>query len=281
MLSERTNAAAGSNGNFKRVGFGHEPMVKHRFAKDKHSLLRESSPIHHAQAMLDTQQLRGRFVQALADNPGLRMKDIAEACEVSPQAVGDWKRTGRIDKRHFPTLARLTHTSLEYWHGEQEAPRVAAFEVREVPDSYAVSDEDILIDVVDVRLSAGGGSVVPEFIPTKRKLAFSQSWLRKRRLKASDLRVMPVHGESMLPTLADGDTVLVDTSDKQIVDGRIYAFVLPGGAKIKRLRRSADGGLIVISDNSDKRMYPDETIPPDLAERIVFIGRAIQRAGDL
>lgn len=281
MLGEFANTASGSNRDRKGRFVVHDRMVKQRFDKNKHYLLRESSLLHHAQAMLDTQQLKERFAKALRDNPSLRLKDIAEACDVTPQAVGDWKRTGRIDKRHFPTLARLTHTTLEYWHGEDSPPRIAAFEVREVPDSYAETDEDILIDVVDVRLSAGAGSIVPEFVPTKRKLAFSQTWLRKRRLKASDLRVMSVHGDSMLPTLADGDTVLVNTADKQIVDGRIYAFALPGGAKIKRLRRSSDGGMIVMSDNPDKRMYPDEVIPPELAERTVFIGRAIQRAGDL
>jgi phage repressor protein C with HTH and peptisase S24 domain len=188
-----------------------------------------------------------------------RLTDIAIECGVSPR----W-------------LAREEGEMLE-------VGRVPAYEVREVSADYLDPARDVLIDVVDVRLSAGPGAMVPEFIKTKYKRAFDQEWLRKKRLRAEDLRVMPVHGDSMLFTLADGDTVLVDTSDTdRIVDGKIYALATPGGSKIKRLRWQAGGNLIVSSDNPDKHMYPDEVIEPHrLGETVFIIGRAVQRAGDL
>lgn len=157
---------------------------------------------------------------------------------------------------------------------------IAAYEVREVDDGVAETDDDVLIDEVDVVLSGGHGKEVPDFVPTKRKLAFSTSWLRKKRLKADDLKVMAVAGDSMWPTLADRDTVLIDTSNTRTVDGKIYAFIA-NGTRIKRLRWRADGVLIVISDNPNKTLYPDETINLAAGEQCFLLGRAVQRSGDL
>lgn len=69
--------------------------------------------------MLDSDEIKRRFARALKANPGIQLKMIADACDVTPQAVGDWKRTDRIDKRHFHTLSELTHTGLSYWLDER------------------------------------------------------------------------------------------------------------------------------------------------------------------
>ncbi len=49
---------------------------------------------------------------------GVKSIDIAEACGVSKQAVQGWKKTGRIDKKHLPKLAKVTRLPLEWWLGE-------------------------------------------------------------------------------------------------------------------------------------------------------------------
>lgn len=124
MISKRTNAACGSNGNGQRGLLAHAAMVKRCFSENKHYLLQTSAPSRQHQAMLDSDEIKRRFGRALKANPGLQLKDIAEFCDVTPQAVGDWKRTGRIDKRHFQKLSEITHTSLSYWleeHGVHTA----------------------------------------------------------------------------------------------------------------------------------------------------------------
>lgn len=167
-------------------------------------------------------------------------------------------------------------------YGDLSAPvQIPAYEIRGVSSEDDADEQDVLIDVVDVELSAGPGRIVPEYRPTSRQLAFSREWITRKRYKVSALKVMPVHGDSMLPKLSDGDTVLVNTADTRIVDGRIYALVIGHEAKIKTLRRGADGSLIVISENPDKRTYPDDVVPPTDANDVYIIGRAVQRAGDL
>lgn len=262
--------------------------VKHHFTHVKHNLLVAGSPQWDHPAMLDANQLKDRFNRAVTGIPAIR---ISEACNVSPQAVSQWKRTGRIDKKHFPALTALTGRPLAYWLGEEDPGLgialsgrpvdIPAYEIRGVDDDTAESSEDVLVDLVDVELSAGAGRTVPEFRRTKRKLAYSRTWLQKKRLRENDLVVMPVRGDSMLPRLADGDAVLINRADTRIVDGKVYALVLGREAKIKTLRRGADGSLIVMSENPDKRMYPDEVVPMDGIEDVYIIGRAVQRSGDL
>lgn len=264
--------------------------VKHHFTHVKHNLLVDGSPQWDHPAMLDADQLKERFNRAIEGIPSAAAR-VAEACSVTPQAVSQWKRTGRIDKKHFAALSDLTGKPLAYWLGEDDPGlgiafsrrpvSIPAYQIRGVDDDSADPSEDVMVDLVDVELSAGGGRTVPEFRRTKRKLAYSRAWLQKKRLREGDLVVMPVRGDSMLPRLADGDAVLINRADTRIVDGKVYALVLGREAKIKTLRRGADGSLIVMSENADKRMYPDEVVAVDSIEDVYIIGRAVQRSGDL
>lgn len=115
MLSEFANAAGNSDSSGKGFVLGHAAMVKRHFAKSKHYLLQTSTHRRDHQAMLASADIRRRLERALKANPGLALKEIAAACDVTPQAVGDWKRTGRIDKKHFQKLSDLMHTGLDYW----------------------------------------------------------------------------------------------------------------------------------------------------------------------
>lgn len=55
-----------------------------------------------------------RLRAALEDLEGVA---VAKACGVSKQAVTNWKKDGRIDKKHLPTLSKLTGLPIEYWLG--------------------------------------------------------------------------------------------------------------------------------------------------------------------
>lgn len=61
--------------------------------------------------MLDTDAMKRAISEAI-DGSGLSHAYIADQLGVSPQAVTGWRRTGRIDKRRLPALARVTKVSL-------------------------------------------------------------------------------------------------------------------------------------------------------------------------
>ncbi len=72
------------------------------------------------------------------------------------------------------------------------------------------------------------------------------------------LIAIKVRGESMEPTIYDGAIVGVDSEDKQIVNGKVYAVWIPyEGAVIKRV--FIDHEKIILE--SDNKRFPRSTIP--------------------
>lgn len=100
-------------------------------------------------------------------------------------------------------------------------------------------------------LSAGDGVFAGNDEPSEL-LPFSSNWLRQMGLTASSTMAVNIRGDSMEPTLADGDTVLIDQSRKSIVNGKVYAFNdVDGTSKVKRLQVTPEEFIIIRSDNPE------------------------------
>ena len=66
-------------------------------------------------------------------------------------------------------------------------------------------------------------------------------------------------GESMTPTIRDGNMLLIDTTDQTFRNFGIYVLEINGQRLVKRVQRKHDGSLVLISDNS--------AYQPDFVER--------------
>ena len=106
----------------------------------------------------------------------------------------------------------------------------------------------------DMRLAMGPG-MFPDREPGARRVFFRGEWLREHRLKARNLFLVGVSGESMEPTLHAGDLVLVDESRKGPRSGRIYALRTNEGPVAKRLRKRK-GRWWAESDNDRYESLP-------------------------
>ena len=107
-------------------------------------------------------------------------------------------------------------------------------------------------------LAAGGGSHndTEELVG---HLAFRRSWLRRMRIEASSAVLARASGESMAPTIHDGDMLLIDRSKgdppqttrspKDTRPGSIYAILDEGAARVKRIELAPGGSLLLLSDN--------------------------------
>ena len=204
----------------------------------------------------------------------------AIGCERATVTMWETDRVGQIGGEYLPALARVLNRSPEYLQTGKEAResnKIAAYSVRSVEDdgSDADPETDVMIPVVDVVLSAGNGHSVPEFVETKRQIPFQRYWLQRKRVSQKNLVIMKVSGDSMLPTLGDSYTVLIDRASTNIVDGKIYAIVVGEDAKIKRLRKLATGMVRIISDNPQ---FEPEELP---SAEVLILGRAIHQSGEL
>ncbi|MBW2607625.1 MAG: helix-turn-helix domain-containing protein [Deltaproteobacteria bacterium] len=129
---------------------------------------------------------------------------------------------------------------------------------------------------VKARLCAGDGSFeVDENICDY--WMFRTDWLKSKGV-TSDMILIDVYGNSMEPELKDGDTVLIDTSRKEILAGSIYAVGIDDTIMVKRIEKHP-GKLVLMSDNKDY-----ETIYLSISEmdsvriigKIVWISRDVR-----
>lgn len=137
--------------------------------------------------------------------------------------------------------------------------------------------EFVMVPRLDVHLSAGTGHEQVEIDLVKENpQAFRTEWIRLMRLKPNKLAAMRASGESMEPTIHDTDSLLIDTSQVNVIDGKVYALWYDGGERVKRLFRLPGGGLRIVSDNP--RFSPIE-LGPDYAGHVRIIGRVVHRSG--
>lgn len=131
-----------------------------------------------------------------------------------------------------------------------------------------------LVPQLELGYSMGGGSVFTDYRHTGF-MPFHRDWLRGiMRGAFADLFVARGEGDSMTPTMLDGDIVLIDTSQRRIEQqDRIWALSYGDLGMIKRVRRLPSGTYRILSDNA--------AVPPiDAADeemhvvgRVIYIGR--------
>jgi phage repressor protein C with HTH and peptisase S24 domain len=105
------------------------------------------------------------------------------------------------------------------------------------------------IDVprLDLGASAGPGALAGAEVAVGH-LRFSAAWLRSHALNPATLTAIEVQGDSMEPTLRDGDEILVDRNAKALRAG-VFVIRLDDVLLVKRLAPAPGDAIEVISDN--------------------------------
>lgn len=104
-------------------------------------------------------------------------------------------------------------------------------------------------------------------------ISFKEDWVQNfLRVPRENLALMTVKGDSMNPTLSDGDMVLVDLRGARIEDSAIYVLEFEEALMVKRIQRKLDGSVIIKSDN---HLYEPEVLQKDRVESLKIIGRVV------
>lgn len=130
----------------------------------------------------------------------------------------------------------------------------------------------------DIRASAGAGAFAEGEVPVAH-LGFDPRFLKQLcGAPPSDLSIIRVRGDSMFPTLADGDDIMVDRSSAgtQMADG-IYVLRRDDTLMVKRIAVHPGSRRVTISsDNNAYPTWPDcEPSDVDVIGRVVWAGRKI------
>lgn len=131
-------------------------------------------------------------------------------------------------------------------------------------------DRYVRIPHFGARLAAGAGSwnegrTLVETVPLTRTILQEMG-----AFNVGHLTILQAQGDSMEPTIANRGFVVIDEGVTDPFDD-VFAFVLAGEARVKRLQRQADG-LLLISDNPD---YPPESLQGADMGRLQIIGRVL------
>ncbi len=134
----------------------------------------------------------------------------------------------------------------------------------------------VRIKQLQVEASAGPGSLADDDA-IQDNMAFGAKWLKQLGTDPANLSLISVDGDSMDPTLCDGDDIMVDHSaaERPLRDG-IYVLRMDDVLLVKRLALRPSGKLSIRSDND---RYPnwDDVKPQEvnIIGRVVWTGRRL------
>lgn len=199
--------------------------------------------------------------QAIEEITGLKKSkvsytDIAQALGVSRQYANQIKEK------------ELTSEQL----GQLEQYFNVKFDIQQEEDD---NSDFTVVEHINISPSCGHGtSVYHDVEVTPIKLGND---LIKNIFKIStpkSLKTFQASGDSMSPSIEDGDILLVDTERKDFHNGGIFLITINEDWFIKRLRQKINGDLEIISDNKEK--YPTETIKMNDEVAVDVKGRIIK-----
>lgn len=196
----------------------------------------------------------------------LSQADLVRGTGAGRATVSGWVNgTNNPSAKHLDNLAKTLKTTTS-WLLTGFADEGNNFQLIETWDSNTPLDEDeVEIPFFkDFSFACGAGSIGDAIANEKRKLRMSKSTLRNLTITKENAVAATASGDSMCPTIKDGDTIHLDLGRKTIKDGKIFAVCIGGLFYCKRLYNMPFGGVRIVSDNSEE--FPEIVLTADEAK---------------
>lgn len=137
----------------------------------------------------------------------------------------------------------------------------------------ALSDDvdKIRLPRINVEASCGAGSINNQYTEVVDYVVVARKWARDNLgSNLSHIKVLTARGDSMNPTIEDGDVLFVDEGITYFSGEGVYIIWYADGLKAKRLQSTVSGGLKIISDND---RYETETVSGEELDNIRICGK--------
>lgn len=214
--------------------------------------------------------LSTRLRQARKD-AGLTQQELADRAGLA-QATISKMESGQISQTtEILTLARVLGVNPD-WLARGIGPKE-----KSSPSEVALGSEDFpAIRRVEMKVTAGiSGFSIEPLQGEEDPIAFRADWFAKRGYRPDALYALSVGGNSMEPGLSSGDTVVINTLDRQPTDGGVFAINYEGELVIKRLFRIG-ATWVANSDNLDKHRHPDRP----MHEGAFIVGKVVHKQSE-
>lgn len=190
-----------------------------------------------------------RFQIAL-NNKKLNVADLSRIIDIPQSSINSWKAKGSIPRADIAVKTALALDTNVEW-------LITGTNEIKLKNTY-------LVPLLNQELSAGNGELLPDNDVIQGLLALP-AWLRKQY--GEKIAALYVHGDSMQPTLNDGDMVVCDSLGWDNSDG-VYAIRMNGNGYVKRIQ-VANNKILIISDNTRYKIIEE----PLETENIQIIGK--------
>ena len=201
---------------------------------------------------------------------------------------------GELSDAEFARRCGLPYTTLKRYLGGSLPGIDAALKIAEafdvtvdwlagrrppsVPDQILTPHGSVIIPRYEVRVSAGSGATIVPSPDVSEYFTVGRDWLRRNlppwAPQNAIVGVLEGSGDSMEPTIRDGDLIMVvqDVDWRVVERGGVFVLSLDHERLLlKRLQVMMNGDLKIISDN---KAYEPETIPfDDLGNRVLVHGQ--------
>jgi len=199
------------------------------------------------------------------------MFNISEIIEKLRDVLSSEKDDGKVFDKEIASALDLTSVNFATMKKRNSVPFSNILDfcaLKKISINWMLYGQDpsSLIDSTDkywikyfptVSVSAGGGAYDSEDEYEKLDLPDFFVNILGGKDTIENIEAINVTGDSMEPTLNNGNIIFIDKSKQDINKDGIYAFINENGLFVKRMQRRVDGGLDVISDNKE---YPVQIV---------------------
>ncbi|WOE74718.1 S24 family peptidase [Alterisphingorhabdus coralli] len=199
--------------------------------------------------MTDNQKVRDTLARLITDR-GVSYAGVSDMLGRNPAYIQQFIRRGtpsRLAERDRQLLAQFFGVSEDLLRNTDDS----------LPTNSAASRSAMgvrgkflrPIPKLSIGASAGPGRMA-DSEHVESELAFDEDWLRRQGFANAALNMIRVEGDSMEPTLCDGDDIMVEmaSGDTPRRDG-VYVLRRDDALMVKRLAFQPDGSVSVLSDN--------------------------------
>ena len=190
-------------------------------------------------------------LKSLRERAGLSIRDAAAALGMSPSSYGHYE--SRFKRPYLPAdfAAKVAEVLAPSGVPSEDVMALAA-PVSAAEPGGGVSREGALVPIFDVTASAGHGAALAENDLVEDHLSFPPHYLREiTSTPARHLAIIRTKGDSMVPTIAEDDLVMVDMTKRDLSFDGVFVIRDDGASLlVKRIGRGTRRGhVMVISDN--------------------------------
>jgi phage repressor protein C with HTH and peptisase S24 domain len=194
--------------------------------------------------------------------------DLAKAVGVSDNAIYKWvSGRGQPSMISLVNLGKAAGVSVEWLATGRGLPAKS----KPAADIAPERAQSIILPRHGARSTMDGSSIQSSQIVDY--VNFRAEWVQRTLgVDPRNLALIEVIGDSMSPTIDEGDLVLADVRETCFENDGVYILRNGRALSVKRIQRQPDESLMVRSDNS---AYAPFVVSPDkiiLAGRVVWVG---------